>query len=235
MSADASRPRPGPEESVWGDESDAVAAVLDWVAGHLARGTDPTTTARPATALAAATGRTVTPEGIGYRHALEIFDEILVPATRSQEDPLNLAYVPSAPTRAAVAFDLATSVANIFGGHWETGAGAIHAENQVLAWLAGLLGWPATAGGTFVSGGTTGNLSALVAARYTASQARRAAGLPPRPDRGWALVCTDEAHSSVRSAALVLDVDVLTVPGGGPRPRLRRRRVGRDHQRRHRR
>ena len=63
-----------------------------------------------------------------------------MPATRAQEDPLNLAYIPSAPTRAAVAFDLATSVANIFGGHWETGAGAIHAENQVIAWLADLLG-----------------------------------------------------------------------------------------------
>ena len=213
MTADASRPRPTPDESVWGDEAGAVAAVLDWVAGHLARGTDPTTTARPAATLAAATGPTVTPGGIGYQRALALFDAVLVPATRSQEDPLNLAYVPSAPTRAAVAFDLATSVANIFGGHWETGAGAIHAENQVLAWLAGLLGWPATAGGTFVSGGTTGNLSALVAARYTAAQARRAAGLPARPAQGWALVCTDEAHSSVRSAALVLDVDVLTVPG----------------------
>jgi len=213
MTADASRPRPTPSESVWGDESPAVAAVLDWVAGHLSRGTDPTTTARPAAALAAATGATVTPEGIGYRRALEIFDTVMVPATRAQEDPLNLAYVPSAPTRAAVAFDLATSVANIFAGHWETGAGAIHAENQVLAWLAGLLGWPATAGGTFVSGGTTGNLSALVAARHTAAQTRRAAGLRTRPDDGWLLVCTEEAHSSIRSAALVLDVDVLTVPG----------------------
>ncbi|MGZ4649018.1 MAG: pyridoxal phosphate-dependent decarboxylase family protein [Kineosporiaceae bacterium] len=212
MTADPSRPRPTPTESVWGDESPAVVAVLDWVAGHLARGTDPTTTARPAASLAAATGATVTPEGIGYERALEIFDTVLMPATRSQEDPLNLAYVPSAPTRAAVAFDLATSVANIFGGHWETGAGAIHAENQVLAWLAGLLGWPATAGGTFVSGGTTGNLSALVVARPTAARARRAAGLPARPAGGWLLVCTDEAHSSIRSAALVLDVDVLTVP-----------------------
>src|SRR3954464_11768426 len=137
MTHDRNRPRPTPRESVWGDESGVVDAVLDWVQGHVARGTDPTTTARPAASLAAATGPTVTAEGIGHRRALEIFDSILVPATRAQEDPLNLAYVPSAPTRAAVAFDLATSVANIFGGHWETGAGAIHAENQVLGWLAG--------------------------------------------------------------------------------------------------
>ena len=161
----------------------------------------------------AATGPTVTAEGIGHRRALEIFEQILVPATRAQEDPLNLAYIPSAPTRAAVAFDLATSVANIFGGHWETGAGAIHAENQVLGWLAGLLGWPATSGGTFVSGGTTGNLSALVAARHTAEQRRRAGGLPGTPEGGWVLACSAEAHSSVRSAAHVMGVPVLDVPG----------------------
>src|SRR4051794_32822012 len=184
MSTHASRPRQAPGDSVWGDESQVVAAVLEWVQGHVGRGTDPTTTARPAASLAAATGRTVTPAGIGVERALELFDEVLVPATRAQEDPLNLAYIPSAPTRAAVAFDLATSVANIFGGHWETGAGAIHAENQVLAWIAELLGWPATAGGTFVSGGTTGNLSALVAARHSAQQRPRAGGLAPHPAGG---------------------------------------------------
>src|SRR5215213_959911 len=193
MTPDHNRPRPTPGESVWGDESGTVDAVLGWVQGHVARGTDPTTTARPAASLAAATGATITPQGIGSDRALKIFDEILVPATRAQEDPLNLAYIPSAPTRAAVAFDLATSVANIFGGHWETGAGAIHAENQVLGWLAGLLGWPGTAGGTFVSGGTTGNLSALVAARHTAEQRRRAEGLPPTPEGGWVLACTADA------------------------------------------
>src|SRR4029450_5896801 len=100
----------------------AVDAVLDWVQGHVARGTDPTTTARPATSLAGATRPTITPHGISHDRALKIFDEILVPATRAQEDPLNLAYIPSAPPRAAVAFDLATSVANIFGGDSETGS-----------------------------------------------------------------------------------------------------------------
>jgi glutamate/tyrosine decarboxylase-like PLP-dependent enzyme len=213
MTPDHSRPRPTPGESVWGDESGVVEAVLEWVGGHVGRGTDPTTTARPAAALMAATGPTVTPEGIGYRRALELFESVLVPATRSQEDPLNLAYIPSAPTRAAVAFDLATSVANIFGGHWETGAGAIHAENQVIGWLAGLLGWPATSGGTFVSGGTTGNLSALVAARHTAEQRRRAGGLPDTPDGGWVLACTADAHSSVRTAAHVMGVRMLEIPG----------------------
>ncbi|GIS99057.1 MAG: hypothetical protein CM1200mP26_07700 [Acidimicrobiales bacterium] len=49
---------------------------------------------------------------------------------------MNLAYVPAAPTEAALVFDLAVSAANIFSGTWEAGAGAVAAENQALAWLA---------------------------------------------------------------------------------------------------
>jgi glutamate/tyrosine decarboxylase-like PLP-dependent enzyme len=191
----------------WGDEGPAVDGVLRWVAHRVAHASDPKATARPASELAAAAGPAVTPDGIGWESALDIFDRALVPATRAQDDPLNLAYIPAAPTRAAVAFDLATSAANIFAGMWEAGAGAIHAENEALAWLVGLLGWPDTAGGTFVSGGTMGNLSALVTARET-MLARRGY----RPDAGWALACTSDAHSSIRGAARALDVAVVEVP-----------------------
>ena len=190
---------------VWGDESDVVVAAVDWAARRVVRPSDPRATARPASELAAATGRTVTAEGIGGAAALELFDRVLEPATRAQDSALNLAYIPSAPTAAAVAFDLVTSAANIFGGTWEAGAGAIFAENEALAWIVGLLGWPATAGGCFVAGGTVGNLSALAAAR---EYARRRVD---RPTSGWRVACTSEAHSSIRAAARILDVDVLEV------------------------
>ena len=85
------------------------------------------------------------------------------------------------------------------------GAGAIHAENQVLRWLADLAGLPDSAGGVFVAGGTLGNLSALHAAR-----ARRAR-MVDKPDR-WRLLCSSEAHSSIAAAARVMDVDVISVP-----------------------
>jgi glutamate/tyrosine decarboxylase-like PLP-dependent enzyme len=199
---------PGPlaHAAVWADETDVVARSVEWAARRVARATDPKTTARTAAELAAAAGRTITARGIGGAAALRVFDEVLEPATRSQDDPMNLAYIPSAPTRAAVAFDLVTSAANIFGGLWEAGAGAIFAENEALRWLADLLGWPAEAAGCFVPGGTIGNLSALVAAREAA---RERLG---RPADGWRLACTSDAHSSIRSAARVMDVGVLDVP-----------------------
>jgi glutamate/tyrosine decarboxylase-like PLP-dependent enzyme len=55
-----------------------------------------------------------------------------------------------------------------------------------------------------VQGGTIGNLSALVVAR---AEARKKQGNPER----WVIACSKEAHSSIVSAANVMDVDVLKV------------------------
>ncbi len=192
---------------VWGDERAIVGAAVQWAARRVVRPTDSKTTARPASELAAAAGRTVTPAGIGGIEALRVFHEILEPATRAQDDPMNLAYIPSAPTRAAVAFDLVTSAANVFGGTWEAGAGAIFAENEALNWIIELLGWTPSAAGCFVAGGTNGNLSALHAARHAALMRRGG-----RPPGGWRLACTAEVHSSIQVAARVLDVGVVEVP-----------------------
>lgn len=196
-----------PPSPVWGDERDAVSIALEWAATHTALASDPKATARSAHDLHAEVGETITAGGIGAERAMELFDEVLLPATRASDDPMNLAYIPAAPTRAAVAFDTVVSAANVFGGLWEGGAGAIFAENQVLRWLADLLGWPADAAGVFVSGGTNGNLSALATAR---EHARRTRG--GKPAGGWALACASTAHSSVSSAARLLDMEVVMVP-----------------------
>ncbi|MFN8080523.1 MAG: pyridoxal-dependent decarboxylase [Kineosporiaceae bacterium] len=202
-----------PHHGVWGDEALAARAVLDWASNRAIRPGDPKTTARTTSELARDAGQTITARGLGANAALEIFETVLAPATRAQDDPMNLAYIPSAPTRLAVAFDAATGSANIFGGLWEAGAGAIFAENQALDWLISLLDWPPdTAAGTFVAGGTLGNLSALHAARTNAKRRRLDRGLSARPEGGWLLACAATAHSSIAKAADVLDVEVLDVP-----------------------
>ncbi len=197
----------GGTDAFWGDESASVRAALAWAVARMARSSDPRSTARPESELAAEAGQAVVPAGIGAEAAMRIFSDVLEPATRAQGHELNLAYIPGAPNRSSVAFDAVTGSANIFGGLWEAGAGGIHAENEVLAWLIGLLQWPDTAAGCFVSGGTIGNLSALVAARKRALRRRGA-----RPEGGWTLVCTDGAHSSIPQAAEVLDVAIARVP-----------------------
>lgn len=194
------------DHRVWGDEAEIVDAAIDYAWRRITEAPDPVSGARTAADLALAAGTAVTPGGIGAAAAIKLFDQVLLPATRSQNASTNLAYIPAAPTRAALAFDAVTGAANIFAGTWEAGAGAIHAENEALAWLTGLLGWPSTAAGCFVSGGTMGNLSALITARAAAAASR------PRPADGWKIVCADSAHSSIRSAAQAMDVTVVTAP-----------------------
>jgi glutamate/tyrosine decarboxylase-like PLP-dependent enzyme len=150
---------------------------------------------------------TVNEAGMGGDAALALFRDVLAPACLSTDHPGYVSFIPTAPTAAATAFDLVVSASSIYGGSWMEGAGAVFAENEVLAWLAAEVGLPATAGGVFVQGGTLGNLSALVAARHTAQAALAAAG-KPRPAR-WKFVCSAEAHSSLKAAANVMDVDIV--------------------------
>ncbi len=151
-------------------------------------------------------------EGIGGRRALALFENVLAPACITTDHPRYLSFIPSAPTKAATAFDLIVSATAVYGGSWMEGSGAVFAENEVLDWLGRELGLPTGSGGVFVQGGTIGNLSALVAARDHRARALAAAGRP-RPAR-WIIVGSAEAHSSIASAARVMDVDVVAVPVG---------------------
>ncbi|MFT4220454.1 MAG: pyridoxal-dependent decarboxylase [Microbacterium sp.] len=169
---------------------------------------------KPATLddLAARAAGSITAEGIGAERATALFADVLAPACLSVDHPAYVSFIPCAPTKAAIAFDLAVSASVLYGGSWLEGAGAVFAENEVLHWLAGEFGLPEGAGGVFVQGGTIGNLSALVAARDAARRRNREAGRadPPR----WAIACSAEAHSSIASAAAVMDVDTVPVPTG---------------------
>ncbi|QIG41171.1 aminotransferase class V-fold PLP-dependent enzyme [Microbacterium sp. 4R-513] len=161
----------------------------------------------PVAELERLAGASVRREGLGARRALGVFEHVLAPACLSTDHPGYLSFIPSAPTKAALAFDLVVSASAIYGGSWMEGAGAVYAENEVLRWLADEFGLPRTAGGVFVQGGTIGNLSALVTARDEARRRAHAQGRPS-PER-WAVVCSAEAHSSIASAAAVMDVDVV--------------------------
>lgn len=160
--------------------------------------------------LHANAGNTISESGLGGSQALAMFSEILAPSTISTDHPNYLSFIPSAPTEASKLFDLIVSASAIYGGSWMEGAGAVFAENEVLSWLASEVGLPTGAGGVFVQGGTLGNLSALVAARHAATQKLIAAG-KPLPAK-WKFICSAEAHSSLKSAAAVMDVEIIKAP-----------------------
>jgi glutamate/tyrosine decarboxylase-like PLP-dependent enzyme len=137
---------------------------------------------------------------------LRLFAERLAPAVISCDSPRFLAFIPAAPTKASLLFDMVVSCSSLQGTSWLEAAGAVSAENQALRVLADLAGLPPSAGGCFVSGGSAGNLSALVVAREVGRQRLGDSG-PAR----LRVAVSDEAHSSINNALGLLAMDPLVV------------------------
>ena len=151
-------------------------------------------------------GETVTPKGIGGEVAFKMFKDVLVKATVPIDHPRHLAFVPAAPTRAAIMFDLVTSASSIHGAYWMEGAGGIFCENQAMKWLVSLTGLPKDSFGVFTSGGTAANLSAMVAARE-AWRKKNSSNIGVRA----LLLTSNGAHSSIQAMAKVMDADVVMI------------------------
>ena len=149
-------------------------------------------------------GNTITAKGLGGHAALNLFKDVLAKACISTDHPRYLAFIPSAPSEYANLFDLVVGASALYGGSWLEGAGAVFAENQALKWISDLAGMPETAGGVFVQGGTIGNLSALVTARNTFRAKRKDVSR-------WVIAASSDAHSSIKSAADVMDVGILLI------------------------
>jgi aromatic-L-amino-acid decarboxylase len=162
---------------------------------------------------------------------LGVYTSCLAPAVISADSPRFLGFIPAAPTKAALLFDMLISCASIQGISWLEAAGAIAAENQVLRLIADRAGLPASAGGCFVSGGSAANLSALVVAREVAK--RRAGEGTGESDEGgtgeggtgeggsggantagrrWRVAVSSDAHSSIAATLRILEMNPLTVP-----------------------
>jgi aromatic-L-amino-acid/L-tryptophan decarboxylase len=138
---------------------------------------------------------------------LGVYASVVAPAVISADSPRFLGFIPAAPTKASLLFDMLISCASIQGISWLEAAGAIQAENQVLRLIADRAGMPASAGGCFVSGGSAANLSALVVAREIAKRKADAA----TSGRRWRVAVGEDAHSSIVNTLRILEMDPLVV------------------------
>jgi glutamate/tyrosine decarboxylase-like PLP-dependent enzyme len=147
------------------------------------------------------------PEGHDPRRVLAVYDDHLSQAVISCDSPRFLSFIPAAPTKAALLFDMVVSCASLQGISWLEASGAIAAENQVLRLISDMVGMGQDAGGCFVTGGSAGNLSALVVARDVA---RMRLNLGPY-DR-VRIAVSDQAHSSIGNTLRIIGVEPLLVP-----------------------
>ena len=152
----------------------------------------------------------ISPQGNSATDVLKLYDEVISRAVVSGDSPRFMAFIPTAPTKAALLFDMIVSCASIQGISWLEAAGSISAENQVLRWMSDVAGLPESAGGTFVSGGSAANLAALTVARDFGRQ--RVHGGKRLPVR---IALSKQAHSSIGNSLGILDIEPLIVETSG--------------------
>jgi len=130
----------------------------------------------------------------------------LVAGSVRQHHPRYLGHQVSAPLPVAALAALATAVLNNGMAAYESGPAISGIERNLVRWLCARVGWP-DGDGVLTSGGTLGNLTALLAARA----ARRDDG----DDRPLAVLVTDQAHYSVARASQIMGwgaEGIVTVP-----------------------
>src|ERR1700719_3010327 len=170
--------------------------AVDLIAGHLARLRDERVgrKASPELVLCAV----MEPVPRAGRSADEIFarlEETIFPYIMNICHPRFFAFVPGPSNFVSVVADALAAGFNVFNGTWLGASSAAAIELTVMEWLRELCGFPAGAGGIFVSGGSMANLTALTVARRVVLDDRVEGGV---------VYCSDQTHSSVARGLRVI-------------------------------
>ncbi|HKB72380.1 MAG TPA: pyridoxal-dependent decarboxylase [Thermoanaerobaculia bacterium] len=122
-----------------------------------------------------------------------LFDRV-IPSSFCTPGPGYLAYIPGGGILATAVADLIADATNRYVGVWAAAPGLAQIEADVVAWLAGIVGYPPAARGVLTSGGSISNFSAIVTARREK--------LPPDFLSG-SIYGSDQTHHSVEKAAML--------------------------------
>lgn len=105
-------------------------------------------------------------DGLEGLAALDLFERDVLSSMMHPDHPRYFAFVPGPGNFVSAMADALASGFNIFAGTWLEGAGPTEVELVAIDWLRQACGLPDTASGTFVSGGSMANLTALAVARH---------------------------------------------------------------------
>lgn len=111
----------------------------------------------------------------------------------------HMGYIPGGGMYPSALGDFLADVSNRYSGVSFASPGAAKMEQQLVRWMAELVGYPASSGGDLTSGGSIANLTAIVTARETM-------GIRARDVENSCIYMTEDAHhcidKSLRAAGL---------------------------------
>lgn len=138
----------------------------------------------------------ISESGIPFERAVGILEEHVIRPGGHPASGAHLAYLTGGGMYHAALADYLVAVCNKYAGIFFTGPGPVRMENRVVRWVADLVGYPASAGGSILSGGSLANLTAIIAAR----DAHRLRGA----DYASAVVyLTSQTHHAVHKAVRI--------------------------------
>ncbi|MBL8228256.1 MAG: aminotransferase class I/II-fold pyridoxal phosphate-dependent enzyme [Bryobacterales bacterium] len=133
-----------------------------------------------------------------WPQVLSRLEHEVLPYLGRPSHPRFFAFVPGPSNWWGVWADAIARAYNVFAGCWYEGAGASMIEAVTVDWLRRVTGYPDTACGAFMSGGSIANLTALAAARQWAFG-------EDAFDHGT-VYFSDQTHSSVERALKLLGI-----------------------------
>lgn len=211
-------------------------AVVDWVADYLATvDRYPVLPKVSPGDLRRALPETPPEHGEPFERIFEDFERLIVPALTHWNHPGFFAYFAITASAPGVLAELLAAALNQQAMLWRTSPAATELEEVALGWLRDLIGLPPDFEGVIYDTASISTLHALAAARELAVPGVRQHGLLGRAEIGTLRVyCSEEAHSSVDKAAILLGLGhdaVCRIPADDrfrARPDLLRTAIDRD-------
>ncbi len=180
-------------------------AVVDWIAGFLA---DPgrypvLPDVRPGD-VAARLPASPPRHGEPMEAILRDFEATVVPGLTHWNHPGFFAYFANGASAAGILGETLTAALNVNAMLWRTSPAATELEERTLDWLRQMLGLPEGLHGTIQDTASVSTLVAVAAAREAADPGIREDGMSGRDLPRLRLYCSEEAHSSIDKAGIIL-------------------------------
>jgi aromatic-L-amino-acid decarboxylase len=137
---------------------------------------------------------------------LDDFEKLVVPHNTHWNHPNFFAYFSVSGSAPGILGELLSAALNVNGMMWRTSPAATELEEVALDWLRQLLGLPKDFEGVIMDTASASTLCAIAAARHALTDLEiRERGMSGRTDLPLLrLYTSDQAHSSVEKAAIVL-------------------------------
>jgi aromatic-L-amino-acid/L-tryptophan decarboxylase len=179
--------------------------LIDWIAEYLADpGRYPVLARVSPGDIRGALPEAAPESGEPFEAMLADFEHILLPGITHWNHPGFFAYFAITGSAPGVLADLLSSALNVQAMLWRTSPAATELEEVTLGWLRRLLGLPDAFEGVIYDTASISTLHALAAAREAHVPGVRADGMAGRGLPRYRVYCSEQAHSSVDKAVILL-------------------------------